>query len=951
VAILVYLYTVFAGVWTDHLWFESIGFHQVFSTMLLTQIGLFVVSALIMGAIVALNLWLCLRSAPVATPRKSTNAQETFQGWTGWRRRAAIIAPAVILAILAGLSWIPNASVFLAWANQEPFGQTDARFGIDISFYVFSYPWYRILVNSFEVSMVLSAVLIVIGYFLSGSLFADIGGGKRGTTKAARVHLSILLGLITLGYAATELLNRYGVLLKDGSLLDGLTYTGNHAQVNAYLILAVIAALTAVLFFATAFGQTWRLPIISVILVVASSIIIGMIYPAIIQAFTVNPTEPDKERPYMEMNIAATRQAYGIDDVAVADYSAVTSTAAGQLKSDAEALPGIRLIDPQMVQDTFEQLQQVRGFYSFSPVLDVDRYVIDGTETDVVLAAREMDHTGLADDQRNWNNLHTVYTHGYGLVAAYGNRRQADGSPEWLASDIPTTGPLTAEQPRIYYGEMSTDYAIVGRGEGQDPIEFDTPGGGSTSGEQYNTYDGSGGVAIGSFINRALYATRFGSINMLLSDRVGQDSKILYDRTPKQRVAAVAPWLTTDSDTYPAIVDGRIVWIVDGYTTSDAYPNGERVIAADAISDSLTNPNASLNLNPRINYIRNAVKAVVDAYDGSVKLYAWDEDDPVLKTWMKVFPGTVEPKSAISDELMAHLRYPEDLFKIQRAILARYHMTDPGAWYNQSDLWKVPAYPVEQKSTGASTKEPTYYLSIKWPAADVDGEEMAGDDSPLFSQTSVYTPNKRDNLSAYMSVVAEATSDQYGQIRVLRMSDTQQIDGPGQAYNAMIADESVSSVLLPYSSSGSSSTAKQGNLLTIPLGGGLLYVEPIYTQQATGNTAYPILRFVVVRFGSNVGVGSTLQEALDQVFGGDAGATTGENEVDGADPGDGSGVDQGPATTPGTPSEVAQAALSQAESSFQAAEDALRSGDLAGYQKANEQAKQAVQQALEAMGQ
>jgi uncharacterized membrane protein (UPF0182 family) len=937
VVVLGYLYSVFATVWTDYLWFTSVEYPQVFTTQLLARVVLFLVAAAVMGVAVGLTLWIVFRTKPAAS------AVSQFERLSPLARRALVIVPAIAFAIMGGIGALGAFRNYLAWANKVPFGTTDARFGLDISFYIFDYPWYRSVLTFYMSIVVICALITVIGHFMNGAFLAPTTG-RRATTRTAHVHISVLLGLAAIGYGVGKLLDRYGLLVTQQSLLNGLTYTSDHSRLAANMVLAVIAGLTAVLFFATAATRSWRIPLVSVGLVIVSSLVIGTVYPGFVQSFTVNPTEPDKERPYMEMNIAATREAYGLDDVQIADYSAVTTAAAGQLKSDAEALPGIRLIDPQMVQDTFEQLQQVRGYYSFSPVLDVDRYVIDGVETDVVLAAREMDHQGLATDVQNWNNLHTVYTHGYGLVAAYGNRRQTDGEPDWLARDIPTIGPLSADQPRIYYGEMSDTYAIVGRTEGDSPIEYDTPGGGAQVGEQYSTYDGDGGVSVGGLGNRLLYATRFASLNFLLSDRVNSESRILYDRQPARRVQEVAPWLTTDTDIYPALVSGHIVWIVDCYTTSSNYPNSERVTVSDAISDSLTTRTDPYNLSPQINYIRNSVKAVVDAYDGSVTLYAWDSD-PILETWMKVFPGTVQPKSAISDELMGHLRYPEDLFKIQRAVLARYHMTSPESWYSNSDLWKIPPYPVNQTSTGV--KEPTYYLSIKWPEAQVDGKTVPGDAGPLFSQTSVYTPNNRENLAAYMSVVAEATSADYGKIRILRMSDTEQIEGPGQAYNSMMANEQVSSVLLPYSSSTSAATAQKGNLLTIPLGGGLLYVEPIYTKQSTSQVSFPILRFVVVRFGTHVGVATTLQGALDQVFSGDAGAATGEEDAtpppEVNPPGGSTGTQ--------TKDEIVEAALAEAKAQFDAAQTALQDGDLAGYQAANKAAQAAVEAALEAMGQ
>ncbi|MDR0959580.1 MAG: UPF0182 family protein [Propionibacteriaceae bacterium] len=939
VALLVWLFTVFSGIWTDQLWFSALGFSTVFWTQLWTRVGLFAVSAIIMAVAVAVTIHFVLRAQP-ARLSPGSSAQAVYQEVADRYPRAIMLAPAIIVGIVAGMSSLGLVPTFLAWKEQVDFGQSDFRFGLDASFYVFDYPWYRAVVSYFLGVMIVCGIIAVIGHFLLGGLFAPLNGptGRRVTTKAAHRHISIMAALVLIGYGLSKLLDRYGLLVTSGQLLDGLTYTGDHSRVIANLVIAVIAFFSAVLFVVAIWRAGWRLPVTSVVLMVASSVVIGMIYPSFVQSFEVNPDEPDKEAPYISANIEATRTAYDIADVEIADYSATTTAAAGQLRSDAEALPGIRLIDPQLAQTTFEQLQQVRGYYSFSNVLDVDRYTIDGQETDVVIGAREMDQAGLQN--REWNNIHTVYTHGYGLVAAYGNRRQSDGSPDWLARDIPTVGELKAEQPRIYYGEMTDDFVVVGRAEGEEALEFDTPGGGAESGEQYNTYDGSGGVEIGNILTRGLYALRFSDYRLLLSDRVNGNSKILYDREPRDRVQAVAPWLTIDSDIYPAIVDGRIVWIVDAYTTSNSYPNSYKTSIEDAISDSMSNQNDPLYaLTSEINYIRNSVKAVVDAYDGTVKLYAWDETDPILQTWMNVYPDTVQPKSEISDDLMAHLRYPEDLFKIQREVLERYHMTNSAQWYAQSDLWRVPADPVAE----GNVKESTFYLSIKWPDAAVDGETVTGDDAPVFSQTAVYTPNNRENLAAYMSVVAEATSPDYGTIRVLRMSDTQQIEGPGQAFNSITASEEIASLLRPYLNQGASS-ALYGNLLTIPLGGGLLYVDPIYTQNTETEGSFPVLRYVVVRFGNHIGVSDTLQGALDQVFSGDAGATTGEQVDDDTGGGDGGG--EAPPTDL-TRDQQIQAALGEAEAQFTAADEALRNGDLAAYQTANEAAHQAVQRAVD----
>jgi uncharacterized membrane protein (UPF0182 family) len=941
VVALAWLYAVFTGIWTDHLWFDALGFDRVFTTQLWTKAGLAAGFGLVMALVVGLTVWLVLKLQPATPAPRSVQA---YRQMLNSHRRLVIIIPAVAFAIFGALNGSAQVPTFLAWAHRTPFGSVDARFGLDIGFFVFEYPWYRQLTSFALVTLGIAIALAGAGHFLLGGLAAPNRTGRQ-TTPAAHRHIALLLAAFFVVFGLGKLLDRFGQLLSEGSLLDGLSYTGDHAYLTANLIIAVIAFLTAGLFVFSCWRPGWRLPVTSVVLMVVASLIIGVAYPMVVQSFQVNPTMADKERPYIEMNIDATRAAFDIEDVEINDYSATTTVAAGQLKSDAAALPGIRLIDPAMVPTTFEQLQQVRGFYSFRNVLDVDRYVIDGKETDVVIAARELDHQGL--QSQDWINLHTVYTHGFGLVAAYGNRRQPDGEPDWLARDIPTVGELKAEQPRIYFGEMADTYAIVGRAEGQAPIEFDTPGGGETSGGQYNVYDGTAGVPIGGLFNRLLYATRFASMNLLLSDRVNENSQILYDREPRARVRQVAPWLTVDSDAYPAIVDGRIIWIVDAYTTSQFYPNSYLVSIQDATSDTRTNPNlAALRPTDQVNYIRNSVKAAVDAYSGEVTLYAWDDTDPLLETWMKVYPGTVQPRSAISSELMAHLRYPSDLFKIQRDALSRYHMTDPLNWFNQSDLWTIPNDPVKSASLGG-TKEPSYYLSIKWPEVVDAGQTIPGDPNPLFSLTSVYTPFGRENLAAYMSVVAEATNPDYGRIRILRMSDTQQIEGPGQAFNSITGNEQVASLLRPYLNQGSSS-ALYGNLLTIPLGGGLLYVEPIYTQREGTNGSFPVLRYVVVRFGNHIGISETLQGALDQVFSGDAGAATGEVEAgeETTDP----SLPPDPNQPAQTTDERVEAALAEANEQFQAAQEALTRGDLAAYQKANQAAQAAVREALEALG-
>ncbi|MCL2652505.1 MAG: UPF0182 family protein [Propionibacteriaceae bacterium] len=922
--VLVIAISLAVNILTEAFWYDSVAASRVYWTRLITGVLLFIVFGIVSGALVAVSMLVGVHGEPskivimgVPVPR-----------WL------VVALPAVVIGV--GTGWVARSAVdsALGWINQAPFGIVDPTFGKDVAFFVYSLPWWQMIASATMAVLVLTGLVQGMYYLMTaqgspvsvratqhdGVMTPEVKVTNPFNDKA-RMHLSVIVALAVADYGWICLLDRYAYVFGNNGLFTGIGYTEAHARLIARLVVAIIAFICAAVFVVNVKIQRWLLSITSLILMVLSSIIVSGVYPALVQRISVAPDEPIVQAPYIANNIEATRLAYGIDGTDITDYSAKTTTSAGQLKSDAEALPGIRLIDPYVVPPTFEQLQQVRGYYSFPSILDVDRYDLNGQTTDVIVAARELDQLGMPD--QSWNNVHTVFTHGFGMVAAYGNQRQATGEPVWLEGDIPPTGSLGETQSRIYFGERSTAYAIVGAPAGSNPVELDTPGGGTGQPETRNTYDGTGGVPMGTLWRRALFTLKYGDINVLLSDRVNSESKILYDRTPTERVQKIAPWLTIDSDPYPAIVDGHLTWIVDAYTATDRYPNSQ--------DSSLGTGNSAVT----VNYVRNSVKATVDAYDGTVTLYAWDETDPILQTWMKTYPGIVQPKSAISADLMAHLRYPEDLFNTQRSILARYHITDPNTWYQQSDLWQIPSDP--RTSQG---QEPAYYLSIKWP----------GDDSPVFSQTAVYVPNGRANLGAYLSVVADARSPKYGQLRVLKLSDSQQIAGPAQTFNAISTDQGVTEKLLPYTRQNASPVF--GNLLTLPLGGGLIYVMPIYT---VGNqaTSYPLLRFVAVRFGDKIGIGDTLQQALDSVFQGDAGANTGENPTpDTTNPPPDTNPSEPPTTTPPSSggAAAAQQALADAQAAFSAADAALKSGDLATYQAQIAIAQQKVAEAVQDLG-
>jgi len=925
--VLLILFSVFTDVWTQRLWYRSVDLGSVFSTVLGTRVLLFVVVGLLMAAAVVANIIVAFRTRPrVALAPSPSPGFERYGDLLQQHGKVAVGVIATLMLIFGGSAASGEWKVFLAWRNRTPFGVTDKHFNKDIAFFVFDYPWLRVLLGFGYSIVLLSLVAAIITHYLYGGFRPSAKGQKA--SGAAQVQFSVLLGLLVLLKAFSYWLDRYGLTTSDAKLFTGVSYTGDNAILPSKEILAVIAVLCAGLFFANVVRRTWLLPGVGTVVLILSAILLGALWPAALQQLRVRPSEPVKEAPYITKNIEATRQAYGLEGADVTEYRAETTAKPEELAADAEVLPGIRLIDPTVIGPTFEQLQQVRGFYSFPTDLDVDRYKVKGKVNDTVIAVREVQVDRLPGGQRNWNNDHTVYTHGYGVVAANGNQSQG-GIPVWTEKDLPPTGDLGKYEPRIYFGEQSPDYSIVGAPEGGQPVELDTPEGKSGGDPTLNTYEGKGGVPIGSFANRLLYATKFRDANILLSSRVNPESKILYDRSPRERVEKAAPWLTPDGDPYPAIVDGQVVWIVDGYTTSDNYPYSQKV-DLDVSTRDTTTGRGTIAQQPseKINYIRNSVKAVVNAYDGSVELYAWNESDPVLKTWMKAFPGTVKPRSDISPDLMSHLRYPEDMFKVQRDLLAKYHVEDAGTWYQNSDLWRVPDDPTAVSSGSDSAthiSQPPFYLSLRMP----------GQTEPKFSLTSVYVPNgERENLTAFVAVDAEATSPDYGKFRVLRLPGNLQIPGPGQVYNKFQTDEGIRQALLPINQPNSGARAQYGNLLTLPLGGGLLYVQPVYSVRTSGAGTYPVLRYVLVSFGDGVAYGGTLQEALNKVF--KTNVDTGELPP---------GTEKPPTQQP---NQTVKQAIADAQAAWTRAQAALTKGDLAGYQTNLNQMKAALDRAAAA---
>ncbi len=959
--------SAFVSIWTDRLWFSSVDYPQVFRTVLVTRVVLFVLFGALFGGFVAANIAIAFRLRPVFRPRASELSLNQYRDVLEPMGRLLVIGIGVLLGLMAGGSAAGQWRSYLMWRNGTRFGTSDPYFKKDVGFFVFSLPWFHYVVNLLLMMTVLALVAAIVTHYLFGGIRLQNPSGEK-VTEAAQVQFSVLLGIFVLVKAVDYWLDRFDLTTDQGRRFTGINYTAFHAVLPAKNILMFISVICALLFFANIARRTWLLPAMSLGMLVLSAVLLGAVWPGIVWQFQVRPSEPDKEEPFLANNIDATRAAYGVDGLDEQPYQATVNVTSKQLRASAESLPGIRLIDPQRMSRAFDELQQVRGYYSVASVLDVDRYPIDGQSRDIVLGVRELDQSRLADSQRNWANQHTVYTHGYGVIAAYGNNRTSDNKPNpddtppWAEKGLPPQGDLTDQSPdgyegRVYFGEKSPTYSIVGKPDGGRDVELDIPE--EVAGTRGNTtYDGKDGVAIGGLFNKLLYAAKYGDANILLSSRVNENSKILYVRNPRDRVEKVAPWLTVDGDPYPAVVDERVVWILDGYTMTDRYPNSERDSFETMISDALTPTTSYVTLpTDQINYMRNSVKVTVDAYDGTVSLYEW-ERDPILEAWKKVFPDLVKDKGDISPDLLQHLRYPEDMFKVQRSILAQYHVTRPQDFYKGTDLWTVPQDPSEQTS-----KQPPYRLSVQMPpegetalpGADEEAAGGSGQDEPppppVFSLTSVYAPNNRDNLASFIAVNSDATNPDYGQIRVLRLPDDTAVQGPAQVANTFASDSRIQDQLAPIKIN---SSIEYGNLLTLPVGGGLLYVQPVYALNATGQGTYPVLRFVLASFGQDAGYGTTLSGALqdvlrnagggalppDETGGGSSGGTGGDGGSGGSDGGGGGGkVSVDPQVL---------SLLRQADAKYAAADAALKDGNTVAWARNTREAEALVRRALAA---
>jgi uncharacterized protein len=920
--VLIWLASGLAGFWLDLLWFREVGKTQVFWGVLGVEIGLGLLTGLGTALIVGGNLWVAQR---IAVPSRPLVVEES--GAEDLRRalvpylRAFRIAVVAVLGLLVGLHGAGQWRTYMLWRNHVPFGDRDAQFGRDIGFFVFSLPLQRAVFGWLLFTLLATTLLVVGEHWLLGG----IQPAARGNRVAPHVHahLSLLLGCIVLLKAWGYRLDQLSLVFSPRGVVTGASYTDVHAQLPALRLLMVVAPVCALLFFLNFRSRDFTLPVVGTLLLVLSSVLIGGLVPAFVQRFQVAPQELQREEPYIQRNIDATRKAFALEGVETSDFPAAENLTPAAVRANAATVDNIRLWEADVLKTAIQNLQAIGQYYEFSDV-DVDRYRISGTARQVMISAREVDPRNLDASAQTWVNLHLAYTHGYGVVAAQVNQAETSGRPDFIVSGFDQqASAIPVGQPRIYFGEPPPDtpaYVVVGS---QQP-EVDSP---SVSGQSQVLvrYDGQGGVPLTSPLRRLAAAVHFKDLNLLISSNLNARSRILFNRDVRDRMEKAAPFLQWDADPYVAVVDGRVVFIRDGYTTTDNYPYSQR-IRLD-VAARRTDPK-DRGVGGEANYIRNSVKAVVDAYDGTTTLYAFDESDPLLRAWRKAFPGLFAPRSAMSAELQAHLRYPEDLFSIQTDRYASYHIGAARDFYSKQDFWALPEDRSGQLTRGEGSlvvagpkpRMRPYYLLTKLP----------GERDEQFVLVMPFTPNNKQNMVAYMAARSDPVG--YGRITLFSLPRARTVFGPTQVHAQILADPDVAKELTLFNQQGS--TVILGNLLTVPIKDALLYVQPIFVQASQG--AIPELRRVPVFFNNQLGYTANLADSIDQVL----------DQTTNAPPASGSQPPAGPQTT----STALARILQQQAEQYRRAQQALDRHDLGAYQHAIDRLGQLIEQAQRLTG-
>jgi uncharacterized protein len=906
----------------DLLWFGEVGKTQVFWGVLAAEVGLGLLTGLGTAAIVGGNLWMAERLAIASRllPVEEPGAERVRRALLP-NLRSLKIGVVVVLGLLVGLHGASQWRTYMLWRNQVPFGDRDAQFGRDIGFYVFSLPLQRAVFGWLLFTLLVTTLLVVAEHWLLGGIQLAARGNR--VAPHVHAHLSILLGCIVLLKGWGYRLDQYWLVFSPRGVVTGASYTDVHAQLPALRLLMVVAPVCAVLFLLNLRSRDFTLPVAGTLLLVLSSVLVGGLYPTFVQRFQVTPQELQREEPYIQRNIDATRKAFALQGVQTNDFPAAEDLTPAEVRANTATVDNIRLWEADVLKTAIQNLQAIGQYYEFSDV-DVDRYTIGGALRQVMISTREVDPRNLDASAQTWVNLHLAYTHGYGVVAAQVNQAETSGRPAFVVSGFDQQrAAIPVRQPRIYFGEPPPDtpaYVVVGS---RQP-EVGSPSV-SGQGQALVGYDGRGGVHLSGPLRRLAAALHFKDLNLLISSNLNDRSRILFNRDVRARMEKAAPFLQWDADPYVAVVDGRIVFIRDGYTTTDNYPYSQRILLE--VAARRTDPE-DRGVGGEANYIRNSVKAVVDAYDGTITLYAFDETDPLLRAWRQAFPGLFAPRSAMSADLQAHLRYPEDLFSIQTDRYASYHIGAARDFYSKQDFWALPEDRSGQLSHGQGSlvvagpkpRMRPYYLLTRLP----------GERDEQFVLVMPFTPNNKQNMVAYMAARSDPAG--YGRITLFSLPRARTVFGPTQVHAQILADPDVSKELTLFNQQGS--TVILGNLLTVPIQDGLLYVQPIFVQASQG--AIPELRRVPVFFNNQLGYTADLADSIDQVL----------SRTTKAPP---AGGPQPPAGPQATPTALARILQQQAEQ-YRRAQQALDRHDLGAYQQAIERLGQLIQQAQRLTG-
>ena len=956
IALIVFLAGTGIDLWTDAIWYKSVGFDSVFWTRLGAQAGLFVVALVVALVVLLFNLWLAGRLAPPADPtrpgrirqvadrlseaqRQAERAARMAGGGPGMRGMGGsfprgetavggldldampnlipiatwvIAAVAVMVAIGIAGSVSGAWTTLLLWVNRVPFSPTgvvtDPVFGKDISFFLFDLPFFRFTQSL--VSGLLLASLAVVG---ARYLVQATQGGEVFVTRV-RVHVAVIAGLYLLTIAFGYQLDKYELVYSTGGATVGVGFTDANARFMAYDVLTFLSGIAGALLIAGAFTR-WMWPLGAIVIIwFSASLVLGRLYPEAIQRLTVDPNEFAQEERYIANNIGMTRLAYGLDKWETRNYDGTAPLTQAAVEAEADTFTNARLWDYRPLQTTLKQLQTVRQYYDFVDV-DTDRYVVQDNLRQVMLSGREL-AIAKNDQATSWVNQRIIYTHGIGVAMVPVNEVTREGQPELWIRNLPpvsSNGAPQITEPRIYFGESDAHYVVTGARQDEFDIPGDTTAG---TGDQTTRWTGTTGVKLDSTLSRVLFSLRFRDLDLLISDQITSDSQLLFHRTISDRLGHIAPFLKYDKDPYLVIDgDGKLVYVQDAYTISDAFPH------SSWFDTTTLTPNSGL-YGQSLNYIRNSVKITMNAYDGTMNFYVNDPTDPLIRAWEGVFPGMFQPLSAMPAGIASHLRVPEELFNVQTRMYGQYHVTQPLTFFNNTDRWTVP----DPQTNEQSLPSEAYYVAMRMP----------GESAAEFLLLQPMIAQARPNMIAWIAARNDAPN--LGQVRAYRFPSDTTIFGPAQIEARIDQDPVISAQISLWNQSGSQ--VVRGNLIVVPVGESLLYLQPVYLQSTSA--AFPEFQKIVVGSPSTIVWGNTLKEALTALLAKQGGATPTPSPTPTPGPGTSPGptatpaptAGPGPSATPGTGGGLPTAVsglVDYANTHFELAQAALHTGDFATY--------------------